>query len=246
MADADDSASFTEENWMKRFFPLIIVIVAMVAIYLSGAYHYLSFESLKAYHQTLKTFIVLHPIALPCLFILTYTVAVALSIPGAIFLTLLGGYLFPQPWSTIYVVFSATAGATLIFLVARTALGDSLRKKAGPFLKKMEKGFQKNAASYLLFLRFVPVFPFWLVNIAPAFFGVSLLTFVWTTLVGIIPGTFVFTLAGSGLEKVFETDQPFSIGVIFNTQMKVALTLLGLLALVPILIRRASARRKSS
>src|SRR3990167_1820694 len=202
----------------------------MVVIYFTGAYKYLSFETLKANHKLLKTLVVHHPVFVPFLFIVSYIIFTALSVPGGIFLSLLGGYLFPQPLSTFYVVFSATCGATLVFLAARTALGDILRKKAGPFLKKMESGFQKNAASYLLFLRFVPLFPFWMVNLAPAFFGVSLRTFVWTTLVGITPGSAVFTLVGGGLEKILESEQLFSIAAIFNIQLKIALTLLGLLA----------------
>jgi len=228
---------------IKRFLPLILILLGIGVIYFSGLYRYLSFDCLKLYHRSLKDHISAHPIAVPILYILVYIVLTALSVPGAVFLTLLGGYLFPQPLSTIYVVFSATCGATLIFLVARTALADFLRKKASSFLKKMETGFQKNAASYLLFLRFVPLFPFWIVNIAPAFFGVRLWTFVWTTFVGIIPGSFVFTLAGSGLEKIFESDRAFSINTIFNTQMKIALTLLGVFALVPILIKKIKKSR---
>ncbi len=223
---------------LKRFLPLIIILIGMAVIYFTGLYHYLSFNALRSYHETLKTFITAHPVAVPVIYILAYIILTALSVPGAVFLTLLGGYLFPQPFSTIYVVFAATCGATLIFLAARTALGDSLKEKAGPFLKKMEKGFNDNAASYMLFLRFVPLFPFWIVNLAPAFFGVPLRTFIWTTLVGIAPGSFVFTLAGGGLEKIFETNQAFSINAIFNTELKIALTLLGVLALVPILVKK--------
>lgn len=223
---------------LKRFLPIILVLIGMAIIFFSGAYRYLSFNALRAYHETLKLFIQAHPIAVPVLYILAYIILTALSVPGAVFLTLLGGYLFPQPFSTLYVVFSATCGATLIFLAARTALGDSLKQKAGPFLQKMEKGFNENAASYLLFLRFVPLFPFWIVNLAPAFFHVRLRTFIWTTIVGIAPGSFVFTLAGGGLEKIFDSQQAFSIGAIFNTQLKIALTLLGVLALVPIIIKK--------
>lgn len=222
----------------KRFLPLITIFVGMAIIYFTGVFKYLSFETLKTNHKLLKTFVGVHPVLIPFLFIFAYIIFTALSIPGGIFLSLLGGYLFPQPFSTVYVVFSATCGATLIFLAARTSLGDSLRKRTGSFLRKMEDGFQKNAASYLLFLRFVPLFPFWIVNLAPAFFGISLRTFVWTTLVGITPGSLVFTLAGGGLEKVFENEQPFSIAAIFNTQLKIALILLGLFALIPIIIKR--------
>lgn len=210
----------------------------MAFIYFSGLYHYLSFDTLRIYHKSFKTFVDMHPIAVPIIFCLTYIISVALSVPGAVFLTLLGGYLFSQPFSTIYVVLSATCGATLIFLAARTALKEILRKKAGPFLQRMEKGFQENAASYLLFLRFIPLFPFWLVNIAPAFFGVSLITFIWTTLVGIFPGTLVYTLAGGGLEKILENNEQFSINTVFNLQIKIALILLGIIALTPIVLKR--------
>lgn len=212
--------------------------MGMGVIYFSGLNRYLSFSTLRSYHEALKVFIEEHPFSVPLLYISSYIVITALSVPGAVFLTLLGGYLFPQPLSTLYVVFSATCGASLIFLAARTALGDSLKKKAGPFLKKMEKGFNDNAAGYMLFLRFVPLFPFWIVNLAPAFFGVPLRTFVWTTFIGITPGSFVFTIAGSGLEKIFESGQTFSIGAIFNTELKIALSMLGILALVPLLVKK--------
>ncbi len=225
------------KKFIKRFGLLIILLIGLIVVYATGSYHYLTFDSLKAHHQILKETILAHPVLFPVLFILIYFVCTALSVPGAIFLTLLGGYLFPQPWSTIYVVFAATCGAVAIFLAARTALGDALKKKAGPFLKKMEKGFRENAASYLLFLRFIPIFPFWAVNLAPAFFGVPLRTFIWTTALGIIPGSFVFTLAGGGLEKIFESQQAFSIGAIFNTQIKIALTLLAILSLAPAIVK---------
>lgn len=217
-----------------KYLPILIILIGMTFIYFSGVYHYLSFDMIRVYHKNFKIFVNMYPIATPILFCLVYITSTALSVPGAIFLTLLGGYLFSQPFSTIYVVLSATCGATLIFLAARTALQDILRKKAGPFLLKMEKGFRENAVSYLLFLRFVPLFPFWLVNIAPAFFRVSLFTFVWTTVVGIIPGSLVYTLAGSGLEKILENNEPFSINTIFNTHIKIALILLGIVALLPI------------
>ena len=105
----------------------------MGIIYFSGAANSICFESLRTYHETLKTFVELHPIGVPIIFCLVYITSTALSIPGAVFLTLLGGYLFPQPFSTIYVVISATCGATLIFLAARTALKELLKKNQDLF-----------------------------------------------------------------------------------------------------------------
>src|SRR5512134_3581078 len=112
------------------------------------------------------------------IFIIGYTVAVALSLPGAIWLTISGGFLFGTLFGTLYAVVAATIGAALVFILARYALGDYLRSKAGPTVRKMESGFRKNALSYLLFLRITPVFPFWLVNLVPAFLGVRLSTFI--------------------------------------------------------------------
>jgi len=102
----------------------------------------------------------------------------------------------------------------------------------------MRNGFQKNAASYFLFFRLVPPFPFWLVNLAPAFLGVSMWTFVWTTFVGIIPGAFVFTQAGAGLGEILKQNQELSLSTLFNFQVKVALIALGFFALLPIFIKK--------
>lgn len=210
----------------------------MGVTYFSGLYRFLSFDSLKHAHHELQAYVGAHPILTPFLFIAIYIASTALSVPGGVFLSLIGGFLFPQPLSTLYVLIGATIGATLLFLAAKTALGESLYKKAGPLLKKLKTGFHKNVASYLLFLRFVPLFPFWLVNLAPAFFNVRLWTYVWTTFVGILPGAFVFTQAGRGLSAVFEAQGELSLNAIFNTQIKIALLCLAFFALIPVLIKK--------
>jgi len=210
----------------------------MTLVYFSGAYRYLSFEMLKSKYHLIRLFVEQHPIATPLIFIGIYIISTALSLPVGAFLSILGGFLFPQPLSTIYVVFGATLGACLLFIAAKTALGDALRKKSGSLLYKMKKGFQENAASYLLFLRLVPIFPFWLVNLAPAFFGVSFKTFFWATAVGIIPASFVFTQAGIGLGAILETQGQISLDTVFNLQVKIALISLGIFALIPIVIKK--------
>lgn len=222
---------------------MALIIILMIVAYASGVTHYFTFETLKERHIAIQDFVSRHAVLTPVLFILIYIISSALSLPIGIFLSLLGGYLFSQPWSTLCVVVGATIGATCIFLAAKTALGDFLRKKAGPFLKKMEKGFQKNATSYLLFLRLVPIFPFWLVNLAPAFFGIKLRTFIWTTFVGIIPGAFVFTQAGDAISAILNTQGEISIDAIFNIQVKIALIALGIFALIPILIKKIRERK---
>ncbi len=222
-------------NW-KKWIPLVVIFLAMGVFYLSGAYHYFSFDAIKAHRQSIQSYIDLHPIMTPLIFMALYVVAVALSFPGAVFFTLFGGFFFGLI-ATLYTTIGATLGAALIFLAARTALGDALKKKAGPFLVKMKAGFERNAGSYLLFLRFIPLFPFWLVNLAPAFFGVSLLTFAWTTFIGILPGSFVYTQAGNALGAIFDEGQSFSLDAVFNTQMKIALVILAIFALAPIAVK---------
>lgn len=223
---------------LKRFLPIIAIGVGMVLAYFLGLYDAISFDMIREKHKELQAFVESKPVIAPILFMIVYTVSTAFSIPGGIFLTLLGGYLFPLPWSFFYVLIAATCGACIVFLAAKTAIGDYFRNKAGPFLQKMEAGFRENAVSYLFFLRLAPIFPFWLVNVAPAFFGIPLRTYAWTTFLGIAPGTFVFCQAGAGIESVLNTEGEFSINSFFTTKIKVALILLALFALIPPVIKK--------
>ena len=223
---------------VTKILPLLILLIIMTTVYLTGFHEMISYESLKENRDTLKLYVSNHPYIAAAAYIFIYATSTALSIPGGAILSIFGGFLFPQPFSTLFVLVGATTGATSIFLIAQTAFGDSLKKNAGKRLQKMQTGFQNNAASYLLFLRLVPLFPFWLVNLAPAFFGVSLFTFIWTTFIGIIPGSFVYTQAGVGLDAIFETGETFSVDSLFNNQMKIALFALGIFSLFPIVIKK--------
>ena len=167
-----------------------------------------------------------------------YTFVVAISVPGAVILTLLGGYLFGIVAGTLIVVLSATAGACLLFIATKTAFKEILSKKAGPSVKKMEAGFQENALSYLLFLRLVPLFPFWLVNIVPALLDIPLRTFALGTSLGIIPGTFVYVLIGNGLHHLFEQNKTPNLSIIFEPNILAPLIGLSLLSVTPILYKK--------
>ena len=173
-----------------------------------------------------------------------YAAVIALSVPGGAILTIAGGFLFGIAPATLYVVVGATIGATIIFLIARTALGDSLRARAGPRIRRMEEGFRADALSYLLVLRLIPIFPFWLVNIVPAFLGVPLRTYVLGTFVGIIPGSFVYASVGNGLGAVFEAGQTPDLGIIFKPEILLPIVGLAALALLPVAYRRYRAPRK--
>lgn len=216
--------------------PLLLSLLCLLTLlfYFTGLRKLLSYEVLKAKHDMLQLFVEAHPLGSPLLFIGGYTLSAFLTVPIAALLCLLAGLLFPQPLCTLYVLAGATLGASCAFLTARTALRDRLYRKASPFLAKMEEGFRKHAVNYLLFLRLVPLFPFWLVNIAPAFFGVTLSTFLWTTTVGTLPSAFIFTQAGKGLRTMFHSSDAFSLASLLNTEMKIALICMGVFALIPI------------
>lgn len=226
-----------------RLLPLLIIVVVVILIYSMGITDLLSYDELKRNRQILLSWVEAHSWTAPLAYIGIYVIAVALSLPvGAIF-AIVGGFLFGQPGSTAFALIGATLGAICIFLAARTAFGATLRARAGPRLKKMEKGFNENAASYLLFLRLTPLVPFWLVNIAPAFFSVKLFTFVWTTFVGTLPRAFVFTQAGVGLGAILDKGEAFSITTVFNIQVQIALFALALFALIPLIVKLLRKKR---
>ena len=151
-----------------------------------------------------------------------------------------------SPLGTAYVVVGATLGATALFVIVRYALSDLFRAKVGPFMARMEAGFRENEASYMLVLRLVPLFPFFIVNIVPAFLGVSLRTYVVCTFVGIIPGTLVFVLAGAGLGSVFDQGGAFSLQSVLTPQIIAGLIGLSLLSLLPVVYKHLKARRSAA
>jgi uncharacterized membrane protein YdjX (TVP38/TMEM64 family) len=153
-------------------------------------------------------------------------------------MTVTGGFLFGTALATAVVVVAATVGAALVFLAAKTALGDVLRNRAGPFLARMEEGFRANALSSLLVLRLVPLFPFFIVNLVPAFLGVTLRVFVVGTLIGIVPGTFVYASVGAGLGSVFDAGESFSARGVLTPEVVLALVGFAFLAMIPVLYRR--------
>ena len=130
-----------------------------------------------------------------------------------------------------------------MFLAARYALFDILHAKAGPALLKMEQGFRENAFNYLLVLRLVPLFPFWLVNLVPALLGVPLKTYVIATAIGIIPGTFVFASVGNGLGEILASGKTPDLSIIYDPEVLIPLLGLAVLALVPVLYKAWKARK---
>lgn len=229
---------------LKRFIPLAVLIAGLIAFFALRLDGYLSLDMLAENRNALLTWVAESGFLAPLVFIGLYAVAVAISVPGGAVFTLAGGFLFGTVLGTVYTVVGATIGAAVVFLAARTALGDVLEKRAGPTLRKMEAGFQENATSYMLLLRLVPLFPFWLVNIVPALLGVPFRIYVVTTLFGIIPGTAVYASVGNGLGAFIDAGKMPDLNLILDPEIFLPLVALGLLSLLPIAYKRLKARRE--
>jgi len=223
---------------LKRFLPILLIISAIAAFFFFDLGHYLSFESLAEHRHVLAAYVSEHALLASLLYMGAYVLVVAFSLPGGLVMTLSGGFLFGAVWGAAMAVSGATLGATLLFLIAKTSLGDFLLAKAGDTIKKLQAGFEEDVWSYMFILRVVPIFPFFLVNLAPAFLGVPLRVYVVATFFGIIPGTFVYALAGSGLGQVFEQGGAFSAASIMTPSMIGAFVGLGVLAVIPVLYKK--------
>ena len=221
-----------------RLLPIAVVASGLVVFFAFGLDQYLGFEALRDHRQTLLAWRSEHQALSVAYYVLIYASVVAFSIPGAVWMTIAGGFLFGTWAATGYVVVGATAGATALFLAARLGLGEAFRARAGPTVRKMEEGFRENALSYLLVLRLIPLFPFWLVNLVPAFLGVRIWTFVLGTFLGIIPGSFVYVMVGNGLAMIIDAGKQPDLGVIFEPEVLIPICGLVLLSLIPIAYKR--------
>jgi uncharacterized membrane protein YdjX (TVP38/TMEM64 family) len=228
--------------WL-RLLPLAVLGAGLLAFFALGLQRYVTFQALADHRALLLAWVAAHPALAPLIYVLSYIAAVAFSLPGGVLLTLTGGFLFGTVAGGSYALVGATIGATALFIAARSALGGFLRAKAGPALRRMEAGFRRDAFSYLLVLRLVPIFPFFLVNLVPAFLDVPLRIYVLATAIGIIPATFVFASVGSGLGAVFDEGRTPDLGLVFSPPILLPILGLAVLALIPVVYRRMSGRR---
>ncbi|MEJ2231995.1 MAG: TVP38/TMEM64 family protein [Nitrospirales bacterium] len=209
-----------------------VLLAGIGAFFYFDLGQYLSLDALKANRDTLLQYTTAHYEIAVVLFILVYILQTAFSLPGGAVLTLTGGFLFGSLMGTLFVNVGATAGATLAFLAARYLLHDWVEQKFGDRLGPIQAGFAKNAFSYLMTLRLIPAFPFFLVNLVSGLTRVNLGTYVLATSIGIIPGSFVYAFAGRQLGAIN------SLREIASPPVLLAFTLLGLLALMPAAYRK--------
>ena len=227
----------------RRLIVVLVFVAALVTFFVLGLDRYLSIATLRQHREALRAWVETSGVLAALIFMAVYVVTVALSLPGATVLSITSGFLFGVVWGTVVVVISATLGSTVLFVIAKSTLGDALRARAGAWLHTLEAGFREHALSYLIVLRLVPIFPFFIVNLVPAFLGVPLTTFVLGTFVGIIPGGFVYTSVGAGLGSIFDAGGTFSVKGVLTPQIITALVGLAVLALVPVAYKQIMARR---
>jgi uncharacterized membrane protein YdjX (TVP38/TMEM64 family) len=263
VAAANEARTEDRPGSWTRYLPLALLIaLSAAAAYASYRYNLLSLEKIVAYRDKLQDLVhAWGPMAVIA-YSAAYVTIVALSIPGGVFMTILGGFLFGWLFGGAIASVSATLGAIFVFLIARTSVGDILARKAGPRLQKLADGFREDAFSYLLFLRFLPIIPFWMTNLAPALFGVRVETFAVATMIGILPATFTFATAGAGLDSViaaqketFEackasgrSDCAFDLDVwsLLTPQILAAFAALGIMALIPVAVRHWRRRKAAA
>lgn len=222
----------------RRIVPVAVLAAGLAAFFAFDLNSYISLDALKTHKDQLKLWVDDYGVVTGLVFMAVYAVAVAFSIPGAVFITIAGGLMFGPYLATVYVVIGATVGALAVFLAARYAFQDFFRQKVGNAAKRMEAGFRENELSYMFILRLVPLFPFWLVNLVPAFLGVSVRTYLIGTLIGIIPGAFVYSLVGDGAGAVLEAGGDLNLAIIFEPRFLAPIVGLALLACVPIVYKR--------
>lgn len=237
-----------------RIVPLALVAAAAIAILYLGWNQELSLESLVRHRAAIDDFVSAHRAAALAGFVAIYVIAVALSLPGAAILTISGGLVFGIAAGAAAAIVAGTIGATVLFLIARSALGGWLVCRVGPLAERLAADFRRDAFSYILFLRLVPVFPFWIVNLVPALAGAGLVPFVAATAVGVIPATVAFACLGAGLDSIIAAQQSayraclaaaqadchldFDIEAALTPQFLAALAVLSLVAVLPIVIKR--------
>lgn len=246
---ASRSAHARRGRW-TRLWPLAAIAALLAIFYITGVHRLITLETIIRERQALAEAVASNLVLAEIAFVAAYTFAVAVSFPGASLLTILGGFLFGVAIGSILTTIGATLGATIIFMAARTSVGKTLRERAGPFAQRFAEGFEESAFSYLLSLRLVPLFPFWLINVVPALFKVNVVTYMVATALGIVPGVVAYTLLGSGLNGLIEAQEAANPGcaaagtceidlkALITPKIILAMVALSAAALIPVVVKR--------
>ncbi len=247
LPDNDTLPNAAPKSLARRLLPLGIIAAALTLFFVFGGPDYVNLDTLRDNRELLSGFVRDNLVLTLAGFICLYAVLVGISFPGASFLSIFGGFMFGTLLGGAGIVIGATLGAAGIFLAARYAIGDTLSKKAGPYMKKFEAGLKENELSYLFILRLIPAFPFFIVNIVPALFDVKLRNYIISTFFGIIPGALVYASIGDGIGAVFDAGDDVKLSGLM-TQPRILAPIIGLivLALIPILYKKIKGRKTAA
>ncbi len=223
---------------MKRIVPLLVVALMIGLAWWSGLAETISWANLGRQQDALRHSVGQRPIVFGAAYVTVYATFVALSLPQAVVLTIAGGLLFGAVAGGALAVLAATIGAVLLFLLARSALGDALVRRGGRLVQAARAGLERDGFHYLLAIRLIPVGPFWLVNLDAAAGGVRLLPYAAATLIGVAPGTFVFASVGAGIGDVLAAGGRPDLSIILTWPVLGPLLGLAALALLPVAWRR--------
>ncbi|USQ96507.1 TVP38/TMEM64 family protein [Caulobacter sp. RL271] len=221
---------------LRRFGPLAVIVILFVAAFASGLAGHLSLEELRTRGAELQAFAREKPVLCAAIYLAIYVSSVAVSLPGALILSLTAGFLF-GPLGGALAVTGATGGSTVTYLVFRTAFGDVLRRKPDAFLARMAEGLRRDAFNYLLTLRLIPAFPLLAVNVAAGVANIRTRTFVLASILGMIPSSFIYAGIGAGLGHLFARGGPVTIETLLSPRIYLPIIGMGVLAFLPLLWR---------
>jgi len=221
---------------LSRMLPLAVLGLLAAAFMVAGGTRYLTLSALAQHREALTGFIAHAGLIAPLCFIGVYAGLTALSVPGAAVMSIAAGFLFGVWSGTLYASIGATIGATIVFAAARAGFGNIV-DRAGPRMRSLEAGFRADAFSYLLTLRLIPIFPFWLVNLVAAFARLRLRTYIAATFIGILPGCLVFVSIGGGLDQVIAAGGSANISLALRPGIWLPMLGLACLTLLPVAYR---------
>ena len=225
-----------------RLWPLYVIAGGLAFAYSQGWHRFLSLDTLREQREVLNAFVAEQPLTAVAIYLGVYALSTVFMLPGALWITIAGGFLFGLAGGSAATVVGATMGASILFFAARSAIGQPLRERAGPWLSKMEAGFKEDSLSYMFALRFIPAVPFPVANIAPAILGARYSQYALTTALGIIPGVVAYTWIGAGLGATFDAGEDPNLAAVAANLIP-ALIALGAVALLPVIYKKVFAKK---
>jgi uncharacterized membrane protein YdjX (TVP38/TMEM64 family) len=222
---------------LQRFGPVAVLLVLLLAALVSGLADHLSLEELRARGESLRELARQRPLFSLAVYVALYVVTVSISLPGALIMSLSGGFLFGPVLGGAAAVSGVTGGSTIVFLVSKSAFGTFMKAWENPLLLRVEEGFREDAFAYLLTLRLIPAFPLLLVNIAAGLMNVPLRTFLTASILGVLPSSMIYAGIGSGLGHVFAQSGPIALSSLLSPQIYLPVIGMGALAFLPPLWR---------